>query len=192
MMMHTSLPQCWLLLPFDSRSQRSQLLHDSHKANISLTHGYRTTVANTDSFKQANPMSYCAPVHIYLTTSINIRLTHGSCKTVANTRFHKKGQAYQKKAVRKYLLASLSNPIQLKKNSLYIHGHPNKLHPNGGDKALIPCFFHTWMRTKAAGSFCNGFGIQNAVPCSICGITSSCFSKMSVCILSLIYATHQS
>ena len=30
----TSLPPCWLLLPFDSRSQRSQPLHDSHKANV--------------------------------------------------------------------------------------------------------------------------------------------------------------
>ena len=77
--MHTSLPPCWLLLPFDCRLQRPQLPHHSHKTN-----------------EQANLMSSSTSVHIYLTTSTNIRLTHGSCTNVANTRFHKNGQAYQK------------------------------------------------------------------------------------------------
>ena len=42
---HTSLPLYWLPLLFDSRlQQRSQLLHDSHKVNISLTHSYLSKV----------------------------------------------------------------------------------------------------------------------------------------------------
>ena len=86
-----------------------------------------------DSSKQANPMFSSIPIHIYLTTSINIRLTHGSRTTVANTRFHKKARLIRK-AFRKRLLVSLSNPIQSQEKSLYIHGHPNKLPPNGGDK----------------------------------------------------------
>ena len=75
----------------------------------------------------------CIPIHIYLTTSINIRLTQGSRTIVANIRFHKKARLIRK-AVRKCLLASLSNPIQSKKEkSSKKHGHPNKLPPNGGD-----------------------------------------------------------
>ena len=72
------------------------------------------------------------PIRIHLTTSINIRLTHGSRTTVANTRFHKKARLIRK-SFRKRLLVSLSNPIQSQKKSLYIHGHPNNLPPNGGD-----------------------------------------------------------
>ena len=111
---HTSMPPGWLPLPFDSRLQRSKLLHDPHKTNVSLTHGYRTTVANTRFLQTGNPMSSSIPIHINLTTSINMRLTHGSRTTVANTRFHKKAWL-MRKAVRKWLLAFLSNPIQSKK-----------------------------------------------------------------------------
>ena len=89
-----------------------------------------------DSSKQANPMFSSIPIHIHLTTSINIRLVHGSHTTVANTRFHKKGQAYQK-TFRKRLLVPLSNLIQSPKKSLYIHWHPNKWPPNGGDNDAI-------------------------------------------------------
>ena len=131
--MHTSLPPCWLRLPFDSRLQRSQLLHDSHKANVSLTHGYRTTVANTRFLQPGQPRAILYS-NSHLSddlTSINIRLTHDSRTTVANTRVNKKARLIRK-AVTKCLLASLSNPIQSKK-SLYIHGHPNKLPHNGGD-----------------------------------------------------------
>ena len=117
---HTSLPPFWLPLTFDSRLHRSQLFHDSHKTNVTLTHGYRTTFANTRFLQTGQPhVSLYSNSH-HLTTSINIRLPHGSRTTVANT-------------VRECLLASLSNPIQSKKSE-YIHGHLNKLPPNGGDK----------------------------------------------------------
>ena len=79
-------------------------------------------------------MSSSIPILIHLTTSINIRLTHASRTTVANTRFHKKGQAYQKSCQKMFSGFPIkSHPIQ-KKNH-YIHEHPNKLHPNRGDKA---------------------------------------------------------
>ena len=109
--MHTSLSPCWLLLPFDSRLQRSQLqvLHDSHKANVSLSQ-------IQDSSKQANPMSSSTPIHIYLMTSINIRLAHGSRTTVANTKFHKKGQVYQKKLSENVLWLPYQIPSNPRKN----------------------------------------------------------------------------
>ena len=104
--MHTCLPPCRLLLPFDSRYQRSQPLNDSHKANVSLTHDYRTTVTNT-RFLQTGQLcsySYSAPIHVYLTTSINIQLTHGSHKTVANTKFHKKARLIRKSCQKRFLI----------------------------------------------------------------------------------------
>ena len=93
---HMSLPPCWLLLSFDSRSGRG------HNYFTTPIRYHKLTVIVPlsqiqDSSKLANPMSSSASIYIYLTTSISIRLTHGSRKTVANTRFHKKGQAYQKK-----------------------------------------------------------------------------------------------
>ena len=122
-------PQCIT----DSRSQRLQLPRNLHKAKISLTHAYPTTVAIQDSSKQANPMSSSIPIDIYLKTSNDTRLTHGSRTTVANTRFHKKGQTYQKSCQKiSFGFPIKSHPIQ--KKSLYIHGHPNKLPPNGGYK----------------------------------------------------------
>ena len=85
-----------------------------------------------DSTKQANPMFSSIPIHIHLTTSTNTRLTCSSHATVANTRFHKKGQAYQKSFQKmSFGFPIKSHPIQ--KKSLYIHGHPNKVPPNGGD-----------------------------------------------------------
>ena len=100
-------PQCIT----DSRSQRLQLPRDLHKAKCHWRTPILPLSQVQDSSKQANPMSSSIPIHIYLTTSINIRLTHGSRTSVANTRFHKKARLIRK-AVRKCLLASLSNPIQ--------------------------------------------------------------------------------
>ena len=133
---HTSLPPCWLPSPFDAQLQRSQLLHDSHKANVSLTHGYRTTVANT-RFLQTGQPHVILYSNLHLSdTSINIRLTHSSRTTVTNTKFDKKGQAYQKSCQKmSFGFPIKSHPIQ--KKSLYMHGHPNKLPPNGGYNILF-------------------------------------------------------
>ena len=80
-------------------------------------------------------MTNSAPIQIYLTTSTSIRLTHGSRKTVANTRFHKKGLAYQKSCQKmSFGFPIKSHPIQ---KNLYIHRHPNKLPPNGGNKVKL-------------------------------------------------------
>ena len=98
--------------------------HNHFTTPIKLTYHQLTVIVPLsqiqDSSKQANSMSYSAPIHIYLTTSINIRLTHGSRKTVANTRFHKR-PGLSEKAVRICLLASLSNPTQSKNKISYIY-----------------------------------------------------------------------
>ena len=117
------------VIPFDSRLQRSQLLHDSHKAKVSLTHGYRTTVANTRFLQTGQPMSSSTPIHIYLTTSVNIRLTHGSRTTITNT---EKARLIRKSCQK----MSFGFPIKSQKKSLYIHRHPNKLPLNGGDNMI--------------------------------------------------------
>ena len=104
-------PQCIT----DSRSQRLQLPRDLHKTKISLTHAYRTTVANTRLLQTGQPHVILYSNSHFLTTSINIRLTHGSRTTVANTRFHNKGQAYQKSCQKmSFGFPIKSHPIQKK------------------------------------------------------------------------------
>ena len=131
------LPPCWSLLPFDSRLQRSQLqvLHVSHKTNVSRTHGYRTTAANTRFLQTGQP-------HVILYS--NSHLSDDLYQYTTDSRLsydRRKYKILQKRpglseeAVRKCLLASLSNPIQSRKKSLYTRGHPKKLPPNGGDES---------------------------------------------------------
>ena len=117
-------PQCIT----DSRSQRLQLPRDLHKAEISLTHAYRTTVANTRFLQTGQPHfilysnSHLSNDFYYYRTDSRLWYDRRKYK------IPQKGQAYQKSC----LLASLSNPIQSKK-FIYIQAHPNKLPPNGGN-----------------------------------------------------------
>ena len=109
---HTSLPPCWLPT-LDHKGHNYFTTPKSHKANVSLTHGYRTTVANTRFLQTGQPhvipysnSHLSDDFHQYTTDSL---LSYNRRKY----KIPQKGQAYQKSCQKmSFGFPIKSHPIQ--------------------------------------------------------------------------------